>query len=210
MLFRSVVAPEHPILGGTSASDADDQQALTVPSAWPEGTKPEWTGGAATPAEAVASYRAQAAAKTEAERIDEERTKTGVFTGLFGINPVNGHRVPVFVADYVLWGYGTGAIMAVPAHDDRDWEFARAYALDIIRTIGPADDPYSHDLDASAYTGDGVAVDSANDEVSLDGLAKDEAKAVMIDWLESKGLGRGTITYRLRDWLANADRKSVV
>lgn len=201
-----VVAPEHPILGGTSASDAGDQQALTVPSAWPEGTKPEWTGGAATPAEAVASYRAQAAAKTEAERIDEERTKTGVFTGLFGINPVNGHRVPVFVADYVLWGYGTGAIMAVPAHDDRDWEFARAYALDIIRTIGPADDPYSHDLDASAYTGDGVAVDSANDEVSLDGLAKDEAKAVMIDWLESKGLGRGTITYRLRDWLFSRQR----
>ena len=109
----------------------------------------------------MSAYRAQAAAKSEAERADEERTKTGVFTGLFGIDPVNGREVPIFVADYVLWGYGTGAIMAVPAHDDRDWAFARAYDLDVVRTIGPADDPYGPDLEAGAYTGDGVAVDSA-------------------------------------------------
>lgn len=201
-----VVAPEHPILGGTVAGNDDDEAALTVPASWPEGTKDAWTDGAASPREAVARYRAQAAGKSETERADEERTKTGVFTGLYGIDPVNGHKVPVFVADYVLWGYGTGAIMAVPAHDDRDWEFANKYELDIVRTIGAADDPYGHDLTESAYTGDGVAVDSANDEISLNGLAKDEAKAAMIEWLESKGLGRGTVTYRLRDWLFSRQR----
>lgn len=201
-----VVAPEHPILGGTVAGNDDDEAALTVPALWPEGTKDAWTDGAASPREAVARYRAQAAGKSETERADEERTKTGVFTGLYGIDPVNGHKVPVFVADYVLWGYGTGAIMAVPAHDDRDWEFANKYELDIVRTIGAADDPYGHDLTESAYTGDGVAVDSANDEISLNGLAKDEAKAAMIEWLESKGLGRGTVTYRLRDWLFSRQR----
>ena len=201
-----VVAPEHPILGGTLAGNDDDEAALTVPASWPEGTKDAWTDGAASPREAVARYRAQAAGKSETERADEERTKTGVFTGLYGIDPVNGHKVPVFVADYVLWGYGTGAIMAVPAHDDRDWEFANKYELDIVRTIGAVDDPYGHDLTESAYTGDGVAVDSANDEISLNGLAKDEAKAAMIEWLESKGFGRGTVTYRLRDWLFSRQR----
>ncbi len=97
--------------------------------------------------------------------------------------------------------YGTGAIMAVPAHDDRDWAFATKFNLDIIRTIGAAEDPYGHDLSESAYTGDGVAVDSANEEISLNGLSKDEAKAAMIEWLEAKELGKGTVTYRLRDWL---------
>ena len=201
-----VVAPEHPILGGTAGGSADDEAALTLPAAWPEGTKDAWTGGAATPRQAVADYRAQASAKSEAERVDEERTKTGVFTGLFGINPVNGQPVPVFVADYVLWGYGTGAIMAVPAHDDRDWEFARAYELDVVRTIGPADDPYGPDLDEGAYTGDGVAVDSANDGVDLNGMSKDEAKAAMTAWLAAKGHGRATTTYRLRDWLFSRQR----
>ncbi len=201
-----VVAPEHPILGGTAGGDADDEAALTLPQAWPEGTKDAWTGGAATPRQAVAAYRAQASAKSEAERVDEERTKTGVFTGLFGINPVNGQPVPVFVADYVLWGYGTGAIMAVPAHDDRDWAFARAYDLDVVRTIGPADDPYGPDLDEGAYTGDGVAVDSANDGVDLNGMSKDEAKAAMTAWLAAEGHGRATTTYRLRDWLFSRQR----
>ena len=201
-----VVAPEHPILGGTAGGDAGDEAALTLPASWPEGTKDAWTGGAASPKEAVAAYRAQASAKSEAERADEERTKTGVFTGLLGIDPVNGREVPIFVADYVLWGYGTGAIMAVPAHDDRDWAFARAYDLDVVRTIGPADDPYGPDLEVGAYTGDGVAVDSANEEIDLNGLAKDEAKAAMTAWLEAKGLGKRTITYRLRDWLFSRQR----
>ena len=202
-----VVAPEHPLLGGRLGSPVDDDAAaLTVPAAWPQGTREAWTDGRATPAEAVAAYRARAAAATEAERTAEDRTKTGVFTGLFGINPVNGQRVPVFVADYVLMGYGTGAIMAVPAHDERDWAFARAYDLDVVQTIGPAGDPRSVDLSAGAYTGDGVAVDSANDEISLDGMSQDEATAAMTAWLESKGSGRGAVTYRLRDWLFSRQR----
>lgn len=200
------VAPEHPILGGTIGGDSLDTNALTLADSWPEGTRQAWTGGARSPREAVGAYRAQARAKTDTERVDEERAKTGVFTGLFGVNPVNGQKIPIFVADYVLWGYGTGAIMAVPAHDERDWEFARTYDLEIIRTIGPADDPYGPDLNEGAYVGDGVAVDSHNDEISVDGLGKDEAKAQMIRWLEEKGVGQGAVTYRLRDWLFSRQR----
>lgn len=201
-----VVAPEHPIFDAAGSSGDLEDTVLAVPQVWPEGTRDAWTGGAATPTEAVAAYRRQAAAQTDNERTDEARVKTGVFTGLYGVNPVNGARVPIFVADYVLWGYGTGAIMAVPAHDDRDWEFAQKYDLEIIRTIGSADDPTGHDLSESAYTGDGVAVDSANDEISLNGLTKDEAKALMIRWLEDAGLGHRTVTYRLRDWLFSRQR----
>ena len=201
-----VVAPEHPILGGTFAGDREDAAVLTLPASWPKGTKEAWTQGASCPREAVAAYRAQAASKSEAERVDENRTKTGVFTGFFGVNPVNGREIPIFVADYVLWGYGTGAIMAVPAHDERDWEFARAYELELIRTIGPAEDPYGPDLSEGAYVGDGVAVDSRNDEIVLDGLGKDEAKAQMIAWLENKGFGHKAVTYRLRDWLFSRQR----
>ena len=209
-----VVAPEHPMLGGLQASGsvrteaqiADDAAALTVPAAWPEGTKEAWTGGYATPAEAVAAYRAQAAATSDADRTDEGRVKTGVFTGFFGINPVNGAKVPVFVADYVLMGYGTGAIMAVPAHDERDYAFATKYDIDIIQTIGPADDPHGVDLSAQAYTGDGVVVNSAQGDLDINGMSKDEAKATMIGWLEAKGAGRGAVTYRLRDWLFSRQR----
>ena len=209
-----VVAPEHPILGGLESSGsvrtetriADDAAALTVPAAWPEGTKDAWTGGYATPAEAVAAYRARAAATSDADRTDEGRVKTGVFTGFFGINPVNGAKVPVFVADYVLMGYGTGAIMAVPAHDERDYAFATTYDLDIIQTIGPADDPHGVDLSAEAYTGDGVVVNSAQGDLDINGMSKDEAKATMIGWLEAKGAGRGAVTYRLRDWLFSRQR----
>ncbi len=209
-----VVAPEHPMLGGvdssasvrTDAQIADDAAALTVPAAWPEGTKDAWTGGYATPAEAVAAYRARAAATSDADRTDEGRVKTGVFTGFFGINPVNGGQVPVFVADYVLMGYGTGAIMAVPAHDERDYAFATKYGIDIIQTIGPADDPHGIDLSAQAYTGDGVVVNSAQGDLDINGMSKDEAKATMIGWLEAKGAGRGAVTYRLRDWLFSRQR----
>ena len=209
-----VVAPEHPMLGGLQASGsvrteaqiADDAAALTVPAAWPEGTKDAWTGGYATPAEAVAAYRAQAAATSDADRTDEGRVKTGVFTGFFGINPVNGAKVPVFVADYVLMGYGTGAIMAVPAHDERDYAFATKYDIDIVQTIGPADDPHGVDLSTQAYTGDGVVVNSAQGDLDINGMGKDEAKATMIGWLEAKGVGRGAVTYRLRDWLFSRQR----
>ena len=195
-----VVAPEHPILGGLQASGsvrteaqiADDAAALTVPAAWPEGTKEAWTGGYATPAEAVAAYRAQAAATSDTDRTDEGRVKTGVFTG--------------FLADYVLMGYGTGAIMAVPAHDERDYAFATKYDIDIVQTIGPADDPHGVDLSAQAYTGDGVVVNSAQGDLDINGMGKDEAKATMIGWLEAKGAGRGAVTYRLRDWLFSRQR----
>ena len=202
----TVVAPEHPLLGGTYPAAPDDAAALKVPSVWPEGTREEWKGGYATPVEAVAAYRSQAARTSDADRTASDREKTGVFTGLWATNPVNGKQLPLFIADYVLMGYGTGAIMAVPAHDQRDWEFARAFNLDIVQTIGPAKDPRGIDLDEKAYVGDGVAVDSANAEVSLDGLGKDAAKAKMTAWLEEKGYGRGAITYRLRDWLFSRQR----
>ncbi|MCD4557976.1 leucine--tRNA ligase [Schaalia sp. lx-100] len=201
-----VVAPEHPLLGGTHGGEADDEAHLSVPQQWPAGTKEAWTGGYPSPREAVAAYRGQAARKTEMERTAEDREKTGVFTGYYGVNPTNGRRIPIFVADYVLWGYGTGAIMAVPAHDQRDWDFARAFDLDVIRTIGDPADPYAHDLSESAYVGDGVAVDSANGDIDLNGKTKDEAKAAMTDWLQSSGYGKKTVIYRLRDWLFSRQR----
>ena len=109
-----VLAPEHPLVDAV------------VPAAWPEGTHDVWTGGHATPAEAVAAYRAQAASKSDVERQTEGKNKTGVFSGAYAVNPLTGTRIPVFVADYVLMGYGTGAIMAVPGQDQRDWDFATA------------------------------------------------------------------------------------
>ena len=199
-----VVAPEHPLLGGRLGADAQaDAAALTVPAAWPEDTREAWTDGRATPAEAVAAYRARAAAATEAERTAEDRTKTGVFTGLFGINPVNGQRVPIFVADYVLMGYGTGAIMAVPSGDQRDWDFARKYDLDVVATIQPPED---FSLEEAAWTGDGTVINSAHGDLDLNGMGRDEATAAMTAWLESKGAGRGAVTYRLRDWLFSRQR----
>ena len=184
-----VLAPEHELVDAI------------VTDAWPEGTDGRWTGGAASPTEAVAAYRAAAAAKTDVER-QENRDKTGVFTGAFAVNPVNGERVPVFVADYVLVGYGTGAIMAVPAHDERDFAFATAFGLPTPRVVAGADGA-DDDL---PFTGAGTAVASANDDVSLDGLGVDEAKARIIAWLESTGRGAGTTTYRLRDWLFSRQR----
>ncbi len=187
-----VVAPEHALL--------DDVTAL--PPTWPEGTDPAWTGGHATPTEAVAAYRAAAVRKTPLERQAETgREKSGVFTGLFAVNPATGTPVPVFAADYVLTGYGTGAIMAVPAEDDRDWEFARAFGLPYVRTVRPPDG-----FEGGAWTGPGPAIHSTNDEISLDGLEVEEAKPRMIAWLESKGAGEGTVTYRLRDWLFSRQR----
>ncbi|HSI27077.1 MAG TPA: class I tRNA ligase family protein, partial [Aeromicrobium sp.] len=152
-------------------------------------------------ADAVRTYRDQAAAKTDVER-QEGREKTGVFTGAFAANPVNGERIPVYVADYVLMGYGTGAIMAVPAHDDRDFEFAQAFDLPIVQVIS-ADGGGGDDL---PFTGDGVAINSANPEVSLDGLPVEAAKTAIIEWLQSRGIGTGTTTFRLRDWLFSRQR----
>ncbi|WP_022918073.1 leucine--tRNA ligase [Ruania albidiflava] len=184
-----VLAPENPVI--------DD----LVPATWPEGTKEAWTGGAPTPGQALAAYREAAAAKTDLERQAEGREKTGVFTGVYATNPVNGARLPVFVADYVLSGYGTGAIMAVPAEDERDFAFATTYDLPVVRTVQPPED-----FTGGAYTGDGPTINSANDEISLDGLEQEEAKALITDWLAERGEARPTVTYRLRDWLFSRQR----
>jgi leucyl-tRNA synthetase len=184
-----VVAPEHPLV-----------DALTAP-AWPDETRPAWTGGYAKPAETVAAYRSGVGAKTEVERQTEGREKTGVFTGSFAVNPATGAKIPVFVADYVLMGYGTGAIMGVPGQDERDWEFATRFELPIVRTVAPPEG-----WTGEAYLGEGPAINSANDEVSLDGLLIEEAKAIINAWLEDKGLGTPTVTYRLRDWLFSRQR----
>ncbi|MFG2042622.1 leucine--tRNA ligase [Dactylosporangium sp. NPDC048998] len=181
-----VLAPEHELVDEI------------VPAAWPAGTDAEkWTGGHATPAEAVAAYRAFAASKTDVERQADAKEKTGVFTGAYATNPVDGRKIPVFIADYVLAGYGTGAIMAVPGQDERDWEFAEVYHLPIIRTVQP-----SAGFDGKAYLGDGPAINSG----FLDGLGVAEAKAKIIEWLEANGHGVGAITYRLRDWLFSRQR----
>lgn len=192
-----VVAPEHELVGGEDAV-ADE---LTVPDVWPEGTREEWTGGHASPREAVAAYRSWAKSRTEEERTEEGTDKTGVFTGIYGTNPVNGDKIPVFIADYVLMGYGTGAIMAVPAHDERDYAFATRFNIDIITTIQPDDD-----FEGGAWTGDGVIVNSANDEFSINGLGKAEAIEKITAWLGERGIGHATTTYRLRDWLFSRQR----
>ena len=186
-----VLAPEHPMV-----------ESIVSQGDWSASTKESWKGGAATPTEAVAAYQLQASRKSEVERQTEGKDKTGVFTGAFATNPVNGEQVPVFVADYVLMGYGTGAIMAVPAQDNRDWEFATRFELPIVRTVQPA---VGHPED-EAYVGEGPAINSANDEISLDGMGVAEAKAAIIDWLQAKGLGEGTVNYKLRDWLFSRQR----
>ncbi|MWC27545.1 leucine--tRNA ligase [Paenibacillus sp. MMS18-CY102] len=146
--------------------------------------------------EAVKAYQEAAGRKSDLERTDLAKEKTGVFTGAYAINPVSGAKVPVWIADYVLAGYGTGAIMAVPGHDSRDWEFAKQFDLPIVEVIKGGD------VQAEAYTGDGEHVNSG----FLDGLANEPAIAAMIERLESEGKGKGKTTYRLRDWLFSRQR----
>jgi leucyl-tRNA synthetase len=168
----AVVAPEHPV----------------VPELTTEEHRAE-----------VEAFVAQTATATELERLSSEGPleKRGVFTGAHAINPFNGERIPVYLADYVLATYGTGAIMAVPGQDQRDWDFAEAYGLPIIRTVQPPDD-----WEGEAYTGEGPAINSE----WLDGLPVAEAKAKAIEWLEAQGIGAGTVQYRLRDWLLSRQR----
>ncbi len=146
----------------------------------------------------VEAYRREAAERSDMDRMADTKNKTGVFTGAYAINPAGGERIPVWVADYVLMGYGTGAIMAVPAQDERDWAFANTFDLPIVRTVRP---PEGYDENAP-YTGDGPAINSD----FLNGLHVAEAKARMIDWLEAHGHGKGTVTYKLRDWLFSRQR----
>ena len=173
-----VLAPEHELV-----------DRLAAPQ-WPAGVDSRWTGGAANPAEAVAEYRRSIAAKSDLER-QENKTKTGVFLGTYATNPADGQPVPVFIADYVLAGYGTGAIMAVPGHDQRDWEFADAFGLPITEVIAGGD------VSQQAYTADGTLVNSGY----LNGLGVEEAKKAITARLEADGRGSARVEYKLRDWL---------
>ena len=152
---------------------------------------------AAAHAEAVGVYRTEAARRTDIDRQADAKNKTGVFTGGYAVNPATGLHIPIWIADYVLMGYGTGAIMAVPAQDERDWEFAETFSLPIVRTVQPPEG-----FTGKAYTGDGPAIASG----FLDGLHIDDAKRRMAEWLEEEGHGRATVTYKLRDWLFSRQR----
>ncbi|OBK90549.1 leucine--tRNA ligase [Mycolicibacter sinensis] len=173
-----VLAPEHDLVDRLTAAG------------WPDGVDQRWTFGAATPTEAVAAYRKAIAAKSDLER-QENKTKTGVFLGSYATNPANGQRVPIFIADYVLAGYGTGAIMAVPGHDQRDWEFAAEFGLPVLEVIAGGD------ISEAAYAGDGTLVNSG----PLDGMSVADAKQAMTQRLEADGRGWARIEFKLRDWL---------
>ncbi len=179
-----VLAPEHPLL------------EEIVADTWPDNTPAQWTNGMPSPLEAVQDYQKIASQKSDLDR-QENKTKTGVFIGEFATVPVNGKKIPIFISDYVLMGYGTGAIMAVPGQDERDWEFAQAYDLEIIRTVQPPEG-----WDGDAFTGDGPAINSQ----FLDGLNLTDAKERMIEWLEETENGTRNTTYKLRDWLFSRQR----
>ena len=171
-----VLAPEHPLVAKITT---DEQRAE------------------------VEAYVDRALHRTERERQAEsaEGTKTGAFTGAHALHPLTGAKIPIWIADYVLMGYGTGAIMAVPAHDERDHAFARTFGLPIVQVVAPADGR-DLDIEAAAFCDDGVAVNSP----AIDGLPTDRAKARMIEVLEEKGAGRRRVTYKLRDWLFSRQR----
>ncbi|WP_304580790.1 leucine--tRNA ligase, partial [Dubosiella newyorkensis] len=146
--------------------------------------------------EAVEAYQKECQSKSDLERTDLNKDKTGVFTGAYAINPVNGKKIPIYISDYVLASYGTGAIMAVPAHDTRDYEFAKKFGLPIIPVLEGGD------IEKEAFTEDGVHINSE----WLNGLGKQEAIDKMIEWLEEKGVGEAKTTYKLRDWLFSRQR----
>jgi leucyl-tRNA synthetase len=170
-----VLAPEHPLVSIITTSDQR---------------------------ETVAQYQSRCAQKSDLERTDLNKEKTGVFTGAYAINPANNSPIPIWIADYVLAGYGTGAIMAVPAHDERDFAFARQYRLPIIPVVAPSENPISDTEPPTCFVGEGIAIHSD----FLNGLSTAQAKATMIDWLEKKKLGHRHITYKLRDWLFSRQR----
>jgi len=179
-----VLAPEHPLVDSLVTDD------------WPDGTPLAWTGDAPSPREAVDAYRRSAAELSDLER-QENKSKTGVYLGANCVVPVNGKEVPIFIADYVLMGYGTGAVMSVPGQDQRDWDFATAFGIDIVRTVEPP-----AGFSGEAYVEDGPAINSD----FLNGLHIDEAKRSIIEWLEDNAHGSRTVTYKLRDWLFSRQR----
>ncbi len=151
----------------------------------------------------VAAFRAQTSGMSEIDRLSTvgDITKRGVFTGSHVVNPFTGAAIPLYLADYVLTTYGTGAIMAVPAQDQRDWDFATAYGLDIVRTVQPPDG-----FDGEAYIGEGPAINSASDSLDLNGMGVAEAKAAATDWLERRDIGIRKVNFRIRDWLLSRQR----
>ena len=159
-----VLSPEHPLVNDITSKDKEKE---------------------------VSEYRKACARKSDLERTDLNKDKTGVFVGAYAINPVNNKKIPIWISDYVLMSYGTGAIMAVPAHDERDYAFAKKFNLDIIEVLKGGD------VSKEAYTQDGVHVNSG----FLDGLGKQEAIDTMIDWLESKGIGKKKVNYKMREWI---------
>ncbi|MDA0336887.1 MAG: class I tRNA ligase family protein [bacterium] len=195
-----VVAPGHPLVTG-----GDSQFA--VPAVWPGGTDPRWQGDStADPREAVAAYTQAAAQKQVDNRVAEDaKEKTGVFTGIFASNPVSGVQIPIFVADYVSMDYGTGAIMAVPAHDDRDHAFAEKYGLPIIQVVAAPSG-----AEEVCFTGEGTAINSPTDGVesayAITGLTTAEARAKIVAALEAAQLGARAVSYRLRDWVFSRQR----
>jgi len=158
-------------------------------------------------AAAIAEYRVQAAAKDDFDRQNEGREKTGIFTGSYATNPLNGAQIPVWIADYVLMGYGTGAIMAVPSGDQRDFEFARKFGLAIIAIQQPADRTLDTSTWAEAFVGDAPYANSSNESLNLNGVTTvTEGKHLTNEWLTAHGHGEATITYKLRDWLFSRQR----
>lgn len=148
----------------------------------------------------IEAYVAKAEKKSDLDRTDLNKDKTGVFTGAFAINPATGDPIPVWIADYVMMSYGTGSIMAVPGHDQRDWEFAQKFGIPIVEVIKGGD------ISQEAFTGDGVCVNSSNTEVNLDNLSVKDAQKNITDWLEEKKIGSKSVNYKLRDWLFSRQR----
>ncbi|MFC2131067.1 leucine--tRNA ligase [Bacteroidota bacterium] len=152
----------------------------------------------------IDEYIKQASLKSDLERTELSKDKTGIFTGAYAINPATGKEIPVWIADYVLAHYGTGAIMAVPVHDERDHEFATKFNLPIIKVVEKEGEEWN--IEETAFTEDGIAVNSANEEFSINGLKTPEAIAKTIEWVESNGIGKKKIQYKLRDWLFSRQR----
>jgi leucyl-tRNA synthetase len=171
-----VLAPEHPLVSRLAQGTPHEQEVL--------------------------EYARHAAARPAVERVDPEKEKTGVFTGHFVTNPVNDNRLPVWVSDYVVMEYGTGAIMGVPAHDERDYAFAKRYELPIKPVVVPADGEVEEGTAFIGHSGDEKLIDSAQ----FSGMSSTEAKEAIVEWLESRGRGRPAVSYRLRDWLLSRQR----
>lgn len=172
----TVLAPEHPLV-----------DAITTPEQ----------------KEQVEAYRKQALAKNDFERTELNKEKSGCFTGSYALNPATKKPIPIWIADYVLATYGSGAIMAVPGSDERDYEFATKHNLPIVTVVKPAD---GQATDGKAFTEPGIAINSSNEELSLDGLTTKEAQNAFLNWIEQKGIGKKAIHYKLRDWLFSRQR----